>query len=416
MKLLKTLLCAVLAATVIFSSAVFAEAKTVKTKSVTMRCYTSDFRMFKKSESKTYKAKVTNNSEKNVTVKFVDCGTYYEIHVTALKKTGTKKPALTVYYKDSSGKKITVKKEKYTVTPMGSISFKDVNINTGMRKQVTLKNPFYKDYTFKYSKKGIVKINGDYFGERDNYTYPVDGLKKGTTTVSVYIKGVKKSVGSFKINVGYFPTKVYKKYRSFTLKYNGHGSSTYMSIGHVMLSDILYDTHKGSKYSVELPDEKVAATLKNGMIYSTGKGKTAAVIYEKPKKGKKKQIATVNITVKKAKMADVAVENSYFYNDGIFGNGEMVEYLYLDEDYRLSMEGTINSCLINNPHTGSHFKKSAYKITYKSRNSKIASVSKTGVVTPKKTGSTYIYYTITFSDKSKFTGECAVAVWESEDV
>ena len=63
----------------------------------------------------------------------------------------------------------------------------------------------------------------------------------------------------------------------------------------------------------------------------------------------------ITVKVKKAPMSYVARENYYWYDDGVFGKGEDVEYLHLTDNTTLEMEDTIKTCLINNKSTGSHF-------------------------------------------------------------
>ena len=414
MKLTKKIISLVLTAAMLMGCAVFAvSAAAVKTTDETMTHYTEKQGFHKKTTKYKYGCKITDNKDKNISVDFNNCGDdeYYFLRVRANKATTDKKPVLTVYY-EKDGKKITVSKTRYTVEKSAQLPFKDVRINTGMSKDVTLSNPYYNSYKFKTDQKGIVKIStACLIDTNGNETHSFTGVKEGTVKVSAYVRGTSKKAGSFKVTVGTFPAKVRKEFSPLKLKYNAHGSSGYMAACHVELKDILEDTKKGAKYTVSVDDESVASTINSKTIYSTGKGSTTATIKEKLN-GKKTTVATLKISVSKCKMAYVADQNREFYNDGIFGNGDMVEYINVGG--KLRMKKTLVDCLINNDLTGSHFKKTLYKITYKSSNKKILTVNSDGVVTGKKLGSANVTYTITFSDKSVHSGDCQISVTDEE--
>lgn len=386
-------------------------AKTVKTTKTTLTQYTQKSFSFTKPSSREYKYSVTNNGKKYIGVSFTDNKSVYNFTVTAKSKTSEKKPALTIYY-ESKGKKVNVKKYSFTVKAPEKIKFSKVKINEKMTKSVTLKNSFTKEYTFKYSKK-IAKIDTkNYTRAKTKRTYEIKGVKKGNTTVKVYLKGTKKRIGTFRISVGDYATKVKKSYSPLKLKYSGHGSSNYMKDCNISLDKILRNKKYNASYSVVVNNEKIASTIQSDddyTIYSVGKGSTSADIYQKIGKKEAEKIATLKIKVTKAKMSYVAKQNMLWFDNGIFGNGEMVEYLSPNETF--NMQNTIVSSLINNTYTGSHFKKTRYKITYKSSDPSVAEVNSGGKVTAKSIGAAVINYTITFSDKSTFKGGCPVEVW-----
>jgi hypothetical protein len=179
-----------------------------------------------------------------------------------------------------------------------------------------------------------------------------------------------------------------------------------------MLKNILKDKKANTTYSVSSSNENVVSYLSSGEIYATGKGKATCTVYEKTGKSKKTEIDTFTVTVTKSKMAYVVEENALWYNDGIFGQGNLIEYLNLTDNKTLKIQGIIKSHLINNTNLGSHFKSSLYKITYKSGNTKVAKVSSKGVVTAKAVGNAKITYTITFTDGSAYKDVCNVSVEE----
>lgn len=417
MKLNKSILSLMITVLMLISAVVIpASAATVKTEKKVMTQYTRINYPETKSPKDVYKYKIKNNENNYLKVEFTDNGSSYWLFVSAKKVTPEKnKPVVTVY-KEKNGKKTNVRKYRFTVNSPAAKTYSNINININMTKKKTLKNPYYKDYTFKYDKK-IAKIDTAYVGDgKGNFKYKIKALKKGSTDVKVYIKGTKKLAGTFKINAGDYATKLNSKFKTLNLKYNGHGVSTYMADCHKTLNSMLKDRKYGAVYSVTVENEKVASTLadnKNTTIYSVGKGSTTAKVYQKIGKKEETQIASFKINVTGVKMNYVAQQNMLWFNDGIFGNGEMIEYLSPKESF--TMKNTIVKSLINNTYTGSHFKKSCYKITYKSTDKSVASVTTAGKVTAKKLGNAVINYTITFSDKSVFKGGCPVEVWNTED-
>ncbi|MGN0489663.1 MAG: hypothetical protein ACI4HO_10410 [Ruminococcus sp.] len=394
-----------------------AGAKSTKTNNITIHRYSQkEYTVKKTSEQQkyTFDYSVSGNSKNSIKVKFSDWGISYNLEVKGAKITSQKLPVISVFYKKGNTKVI-VNKYKVTVDKKEKVNFKDVKINKDTNKTLKLYNPYYKDYYFKLSNPKIVKIDMAYSASGTKYSYDTKGDKKGTTNVDVYLKDLKVKVGSFKIQVGNFPTTVKKSCKNIKLKYSSHGSNAYMSKSHVVLSDILKDMKAESKakYSVESGNEKVVSSLSSGEVYATGKGKTTCTVYEKIGKAKKKAIDKFTVTVTKANMAYVAEENSMWYDEGIFGQGEGIEFLNLTDNTSLNMEATIERCLINNSNTGSNFNSSQYEITYKSLDTAIATVNSSGVVTARSLGSAYLRYIIIFEDGSKYMGRVEVCV-ESE--
>ncbi len=409
MKLTKSIICSILVMLTVASAAVFSSsAVTVQAITKVMTQYTRVVYPDSKSSEDTYKIKIKNNDKNYIKVKYSDSGSTYRLTVTAKKVTPEEgKPLLTVY-KEKNGKKIDVKKYRFTVNKPSAKTYNEMKINVNMTKKKTIKNPYYKEYTIKYDKK-IAKIKKSVSGEK--YTYKVKALKKGSTTVEVYLKDTKVKVGSFKVTAGDYPTTISKKYKPLELKYNSHGTSSYMEDCHISLSKMLKDKKSGATYSVVIENEKIASSFtekKNTIIYSVGTGSTQATVYQKIGKKEETEIGKFTINVTKAKMSYVAKQNMLLFTEGIFGNGEMVEFLSPSESF--TMKSTIVKSLVNNTYTGSSFKKSQYSISYKSTDKSVVTVSKEGKVTGKKPGYAVVNYTITFSDKSTFEGGCPIEV------
>ncbi len=411
MKFTKTILCSILTVLIIAGAAVFpSSATTVKTTNKVMSKYTKLKLSAAKSKKDTYKYKIKNNSKNYVIVDFKDNGSKYKLTVSSRKKTSaSKKPVITVY-KEKNGKKTDVKKYRFTVTKTEKQNFSDVKINVKMSKSVTIKNPYTKEYKLNYDKK-IITIDSKYKTNGKKRVYSVKTLKKGSTKVEVYLKGTKAKVGEFTVTAGDVKTKIKKNYKPLNLKYNGHGESNYMADCHIKLNSILKDRKYNTTYTVTIDNEKVASTYIDNdktYIYSTGKGSTTAQLYQKIGDEPETKVTSFKINVTKTKMNYVVKQNMLYYPDGIFGNGEMVEYLSPGDT--LNMKDTIVNSLINNKMTGSHFKTSCYSISFVSSDTSVASVTSIGKVTAKKLGYTIVNYSIGFSDNSVFKGGCPVEV------
>lgn len=410
MKYTKTVLCSILSMLIIAGAAVFpTSATSIKTTDKTMSKYTKINLSAAKSTKDTYNYKIENNKKKYVNIEFKDNGSRYKLNVIGKKVTKDKKKPLITVYKEKNGKKTDVKKYRITVNVVQKQKFEDKKINVKMSKKVTLNNPFIKEYSFKYDKKIIsikkVKSKGT------KRTYRIKTHKEGSTDVEVRLKDKTKLIGKFKVTAGDVKTEIKKKYKPLKLKYNAHGSSTYMKDCHISLDSMLKNKKYNATYTVTIDSENIASTYidkNNTFIYSTGKGSTTAELYQKIGKKPEEKIGEFKINVEKSKMNYVAKQNMLYFPDGIFGNGEFVEYLSPNETF--NMKTTIVNSLINNKETGSHFKASCYSISFKSTDTSVVKVTSAGKVTAKKLGYAIINYSIGFSDNSVFKGGCPVEV------
>ena len=341
------------------------------------------------------------------------------LYVDMIADKKSAKPVTVTLKYTKNGKKILFKKYKVTVAPMKKLKFPDWNVNKGSINNYIIEDPYCDYYNFKMSDKSKLEIDAPFYNggykydglvrKNNNFEYLAKGKSTGNVKVDVYLSNRKIEVGSFNVAIGDFKTQVRDFSKNTTLKYSQYGSNAYMSKSHIDIEDILNNKKSKAKYSVVPSDTNVVDFLSTGELYATGIGTASCSVYEKI--GKTKTLVDkFNVSVGKAKMSYVARENYYWYDDGVFGKGEYVEYLNLTDNATLEMEDTIKTCLINNSLTGSHFKKSQYTITYKSDNPKIATVSKNGVVTAKAEGETDIIYSIKFSDKSVYKNICTVSV------
>lgn len=391
-------------------------ASAVSTTKKSMLIYTSQNLTFKKAESDTYKCSVKGNSKGYIKVDSNNEGDYFWLYVSSKKATPAKsKPVISVYKVDGD-KKTLYKKYQITVKPVKTIKFSNVKLNKNTNKIVTVKNPYEKDYKFKYSKK-IAKINMGYYRDGNKITYDIKGLKKGSTTVKVYLSGTK--VGSFKITVGDFKASVNKK---LTLKYNSHIAGYYLNGGSVNLGTLIKNYHSNSTYTFKAKNSKLVSSYsvqktkyspKAVEIYSKKTGKTTLTVYEKRGKAKKTKIGKINLTVKKAKDSEVFDSNREWDNNGIFYER------FIAPGQKFDLKSAVVNNYINYHGTKSYFKDNEFTFTAVSNHPEIISIDENGVCTCNtldNAGLNEVTYTVTFADGSKVTGGGSFDVWPEDDM
>ncbi len=258
-------------------------------------------------------------------------------------------------------------------------------------------------FNFKVENKKIVKkLSTPQFNELydGDYCYaPFKGLKQGTTKVKVYQK--KKLVNTLTIKVVKKTPKMPKK--NYKMKFSNKGltkNSTLLAVNKYSGKMKFYNFK--AKYKLKSSNSKVA-TVKDGVVKTAGVGKATISVFETLNK-KTKKVCSFKVTVSAVKMNAVAKYNREFYDDGLFGKGEFVEYLYLNPDEgssTLDMRQVIVGGLLNN--LDASFTPDDYTISYVSADPEIVSVDDKGLATAQKAGSTEITYKITFADGSEFS-------------
>lgn len=359
---------------------------------------------FDKPEADEYNCVVDNNKDGYIKVDANNEGDYYWLTVAGVKATKTTKPVITITDSKNGNE---IKKFRITVNAVKKVKQSNVKINKGTWKYVNVKNPYnLKEQKLSYNKK-IIKVNQGWYGDgKGNFRYEVKGLKKGTTTVKVKLKGTSTTIGSFKIKVGDFKASIKKSYKNSKLRYNKHIKSYYLENGGtVNVAEAINNFHANGKYTVKIKNKKIASTLKASKttttpkcvkIYALKTGKTKAYVYEKRGKAKKKKIGTINITVKKAKDAEVYGANRVLDNDGIF-----YEFFVKVGD-NIDLKTIVTKRYLNT--SISNFKDSEYKFTFKATPEDVMTVDENGVFTILKNDNNKAEYTITFADGSKVTG------------
>ena len=378
-------------------------ASAVSTENKTVTQYKDMNLTFTKPESDEYNCKVENN-DGYLKVDASNDGGYYWLTVYALKATKSTKPLITV---TDSKTGTEIKKFQITVKAATKVKQSNVKMNKGIYKEITVKNPYNPVHKLTYNKK-IVKFKAGSYGDgKGNFKYTVKGLKKGTTTVKVKLKGSNFLVGKFKITVGNYKASVKKAYKKSTLKYNKHISKSYYleDNGSIFVGDAVKNFHSNSKITVKIKNKKIVKSRKTAKtelapaaveLYALKTGKTKADVYEKRGKAKKKKIGTINITVKKAKDAEVYGANRVRDNDGIF-----YEFFVKVGD-KVDLKTIVTKRYLNTSISG--FKDSEYKFTFKATPEDVMTVDENGVFTILKNDNNKAEYTITFADGSKVTG------------
>lgn len=293
-------------------------------------------------------------------------------------------------------------------TESTDLKFTDKVVKVGFSKRFKLDNPDEKKYTLQIANEKIAQQVGKLKIKNGKTVCKIKGVNAGSTTIKVTAKG--ETLGSFKVTVYKKDASLRAKKKNITLKYNSHGSSAYMKDCHIYARNFVVFPHPQAKYTAQSENYEIVNHTNDGLIYTVNKGTTSVTIYETIG-SQKRSMGVVTIKVTSATMAYVAKENKRFYGEDIFGKGNKYECVYLKgKNRKFRMQSRIKECLINNIYTGSNFSKNSYEITYESLKPDVATVSKNGIVSGKKSGKTKIKYTIKFSDNSIFTGYCHISV------
>ncbi len=333
----------------------------------------------------------------------------YDIYVKGKKLTKSVKPVITVFRKNSAGKKVTVKKYRITVKPPRKVKYKDIVVGKGCKKLTDIDEWAYtkklkltlSNSSVASVKKGEIRSNMLYYSrfiDETRYGYCVKGKNYGRTKVTVSLKGTNVTLGSFYVTVKDIKPSIKKKYKSVTLRYNSHGE---VEKSGMYLLTVIKNKRENAVYSAKIRGKGIAKTEKT-LYGSSGEeepgivsgkvGKTVVDVYEK-RSGFKTKVGSFNIKVKQAKMADVMLKNIYRFE---------VDDIYLMKGEKFDFRDYIKIKFING-YGGSKFKKSEYKMTFKSDNPDFLSVSKKGIVKclAEFDGSIGLHCTVTFSDGSK---------------
>ena len=133
------------------------------------------------------------------------------------------------------------------------------------------------------------------------------------------------------------------------------------------------------------------------------------ILYQKIGNNKTTKVGDFTATVKNVNIKTAtAVKLNNVNNDFDYYSVDDIEDLSVNEKYNFT--NRVIKEKLTSKNCGVYVSPKNYKVTYTVKNSKVATVSKSGVVTGKKKGVTKLTFKITFADKSVYTNSVNVLV------
>ena len=305
--------------------------------------------------------------------------------------------------------------EQILISPAVSAEAQALEINKGIENEITLKNPYETEYSFKYNKR-IIDIHQELYDDDLEY-HTVIGLKKGKTEVKAYLGETKKFIGSFTVTVGDFDATIKEEYQSFEISFNRHIEPLTLQGGSLDLSKAISNYHTDSVYTAEIENPEIAGAKsieysgiytevnsKFDSVFGKKTGKTELTVFET--RGKKKtEIGKISLLVKQAKDSEVYGSYRELDNDGIFYEN------FMTVGDRYDLKNAVVSRYLNVGEEKYHFKEDEYVFTARSSRPDIVSVDKNGICTchslyyaDDKGGAPEISYRVEFKDGSSAEG------------
>ena len=257
-----------------------------------------------------------------------------------------------------------------------------------------------------FGSSSVVKSKKDKYGDIVYYA-----AKKGTCIAKAY-RG-EKYVGKVKIIVGDFKTVLKSNSKKLNLSYNKYVSfnnseyyTKYQS--YKKLSTMISFPKKGAMYSIKTTGKSILK-MANNEIYTVGVGTSTYTLYQKVGNNKATKVGNFTATVKNVniKTATAVKINNVTSGYDNFYVGD-IEDLSVKEKYNFT--NRVIKEKLTSKNCGVYVAPKHYKVTYTIKNTKVATVSKSGVVTGKKKGVTKLTFKITFADKSVYTNSVNVLV------
>lgn len=258
----------------------------------------------------------------------------------------------------------------------------------------------------KIKPNSVIKSKKDKYGDTIYYA-----AKKGTYIANVYDEG--KCIGKVKIIVGDFKTVLKSNSKKLNLSYNKYVSfnnseyyTKYQSYKKV--SSMISFPKKGAKYSIKTTGKSILK-ITNNEIYTVGVGTSIYTLYQKVGNKKATKVGDFTATVKNVNIKTAtAVKKNNINNDFDYYAINDIEDLSVKEKYNFT--NRVIKEKLTSKNCGVYVSPKNYKVTYTVKNSKVASVSKSGIVTGKKKGVTKLTFKITFADKSVYKNSVNVLV------
>ena len=181
------------------------------------------------------------------------------------------------------------------------------------------------------------------------------------------------------------------------LKISDKVDSKLCSTAYQGVDDVLLGINPDAAYYFKLADTSVVDLAANRTrIYAVSEGNTTAEVFQELD-DKTTKLGTINVSVVKAKMSEVADNAFLFYSGGEL-NGQVLKTNFGKPEFDLKT--AIKKVLVNNEELGTKFSENDYEVTYQSSDEKVAVVSNSGIVSGTGNGSCQINYSIRFSDDS----------------
>ena len=194
---------------------------------------------------------------------------------------------------------------------------------------------------------------------------------------------------------------------NIVLKVSEKADTQRCSICYKYAEDTIIYPKSGAAYYFVVADTSVAQTVaQRTKLCAVSEGTTTADVMEQLDDNTTK-IGTVNVTVVKAEMADIADPSITFYDGEEFDN-QLLKSNFGKSETDLGVG--IRKVLINNEALGTKFTEDDFTVTYHSSDEKIATVSDDGIISAAGNGECQIIYTIRFTDGSEDDGAVNVKV------
>ena len=199
-------------------------------------------------------------------------------------------------------------------------------------------------------------------------------------------------------------TTIYNDCYDMELDYSEYAEKLTSGVGVLDILDIVRNPKQNASYSIVTEDKNVADFDEpSGNLYSTGLGKTSAVVYEQIEGQDKAVLGEINITVITDEMADVA--ESAFNKTDIESTWLKLDFGKKSYDLAAAIEYSLNS-----DETGVRMKPEDYTVTYNAEKNEIAELSSDGIITGTKNGEAYFDMSIKFKDGSEYSSNIFVQV------
>lgn len=362
---------------------------------------------------------VSNNKDNSVIVVKNNDKTKFQVTIGGNKETSANRPVVSVYYKNGS-KKVVV--QKYVVK-VAKYKFQNINMGVGRSDSVDYKFPANAEQvSFIVKNKKVSTFTREnhltYWNGSGEYQFKVNALSKGTTPVSFYanksffknskcFKPDNRLLCTFNVNVGNYRPQLKINARNLKLhyskvvdlsKHNEQMNELYNL--YVDIPSMLYnvDSKAKAQYRIETKDKKSVVSVNGNNLDTKSLGKATYTLYSKTN-NRELVIGTFTVQVTDIPMGVLADYNTIEYDDGIFYNDQ----IGVKKGGTVDAFKTIKQKVLTDSYTGINFKPADYKITYKIKDTSIATVNSKGVIKGKKVGDTRFEFTIKFSDGSTFS-------------